>query len=79
MMFVHGFPGLVLLLAALFTLFVATALARTPIALWSHIAILICITQVAYYGLLPQIVIVGFAAGICWRENNPEEAALEPL
>jgi hypothetical protein len=79
MMFVHGFPGLILLLAALFTLFVATALARTPVALWSHIAILICITQVAYYGLLPQIVLVGFAAGICWRENHPDEAALEPL
>jgi hypothetical protein len=79
MMFVHGFPGLILLLAALLTLFVATALARTPTALWSHIAILIFIVQVPYYGLLPQIVVVGFAAGICWRENHPEEAALEPL
>jgi O-antigen ligase len=77
-MFSFGFPGLVLLFAALAALFVSTALARTPTALWAHIVILICITQVAYYGLLPQIVLLGFAAGICWRENHPEEAALEP-
>jgi hypothetical protein len=53
-------------------------LPRTETALWAHISILICITQVSYYGLLPQIVVVGIAAGICWRENNPREAALEP-
>jgi O-antigen ligase len=76
-MFSFGFPGLVLLFAALAALFVATAIARTATALWAHIVILICITQVAYYGLLPQIVLIGFAAGICWRENHPEEAALE--
>jgi O-antigen ligase len=77
-MFSFGFPGLILLFAALATLFVATAIARTPTALWAHIVILICITQVAYYGLLPQIVLLGFAAGICWRENHPDQAALEP-
>jgi len=37
----------------------------------------VCITQIAYYGLLPQIVVVGIAAGICWRENNPVLAARE--
>jgi polysaccharide biosynthesis protein PslJ len=77
-MFSFGFPGLLLLFAALSTLFVSTVIARTPTALWAHIVILICITQIAYYGLLPQIVLLGFAAGICWRENHPEEAALEP-
>jgi O-antigen ligase len=77
-MFSFGFPGLILLFATLATLFVSTAIARTPTALWAHITILVCITQVAYYGLLPQIVLLGFAAGICWRENHPEEAALEP-
>jgi O-antigen ligase len=77
-MFSFGFPGLILLIATLATLFVSTAIARTPTALWAHITILVCVTQVAYYGLLPQIVLLGFAAGICWRENHPEEAALEP-
>jgi O-antigen ligase len=77
-MFSFGFPGLFLLVAALISLFVSTLIARTPTALWAHIAILVCITQIAYYGLLPQIVLLGFAAGICWRENHPEEALLEP-
>lgn len=76
-MFCHGFPALAMLIVGLFTLFFATMLARTPTALWAHIAILICITQIPYYGLLPQLVVVGIAAGICWRENHPEEAALE--
>ena len=31
------------------------------------------ITQLPYYGLLPQFVLVGIAAGICWRENHPEK------
>jgi len=77
-MFSHGFPALFFMLGGLFVLFVATMLPRTQTALWAHISILICITQVSYYGLLPQIVVVGIAAGICWRENNPREAALEP-
>jgi polysaccharide biosynthesis protein PslJ len=76
-MFCHGFPGLAMLLVALGALFASTMLARTPTALWAHICILICITQVPYYGLLPQIVVVGVAAGIAWRENHPDEAAVE--
>ncbi len=76
-MFCHGFPALAMLLVAMFTLFFGTMIARTPTALWAHICILICITQIPYYGLLPQLVVIGIAAGICWRENHPEEAALE--
>ncbi len=76
-MFCHGFPALALILVAMFTLFFSTLLARTPTALWAHISILVCITQIPYYGLLPQFVVVGIAAGICWRENHPQEAELE--
>jgi hypothetical protein len=76
-MYCHGFPALAMLVVALFTLFFGTLLARTPTALWAHISILVCITQIPYYGLLPQFVIVGIAAGICWRENNRELAAVE--
>ena len=36
-MFCHGFPALAMLLVALFTLFFATLIARTPTALWAHI------------------------------------------
>ena len=71
-MFSHGFPGLALLLVALGTLLFATARARTPAALWAHICIFMAITQLPYYGLLPQFVLVGIAAGISWRENHPE-------
>lgn len=74
-MFSHGFVGLALLLVAMLTLAFATAKARTPTALWAHICIVICITQIPYYGLLPQIVVVGLAGGICWRENHPAAAA----
>ncbi len=55
-MFCHGFPALAMLLVAMFTLFFGTMIARTPTALWAHICILICITQIPYYGLLPQFV-----------------------
>ncbi len=71
-MFSHGFPFLVMLLAALVVLFATTFRCRNDTALWAHICIFMTITQLPYYGLLPQIVLVGFAAGICWRENRPE-------
>lgn len=71
-MFSHGFPGLALMLIALGALLFATFRARTPAALWAHICIFMAITQLPYYGLLPQFVLVGIAAGICWRENHPE-------
>jgi hypothetical protein len=76
-MYCHGFPALAMIVVALFTLFFGTLLARTPTALWAHISILVCITQIPYYGLLPQFVIVGIAAAICWRENNPKDAVFE--
>lgn len=78
-MFSHGFPAAIFLVVGLGVLFVCTMLPRTQTALWAHISILVCITQIAYYGLLPQIVVVGVAAGICWRENHPDEAAREAV
>ncbi len=76
-MFCHGFTAVVLLVVALGTLFATTFRARTPTALWAHIAILICIVQFPYYGLIPQLMLVGVAAGISWRENHPDEAVRE--
>lgn len=71
-MFSHGFPALALLLLTLATLFVTTFRCRTDTALWAHVCIFMTITQLPYYGLLPQFVLVGLAAGLCWRENHPE-------
>jgi O-antigen ligase len=76
-MFSHGFVGLGLLLIAMLALTVSTARARTPTSLWAHICIVIVLTQVPYYGLLPQFVVVGLAGGICWREEHPIAAAEE--
>jgi O-antigen ligase len=76
-MFSHGFVGLAFLLIGMIVLVLSTARARTPTAMWAHICIVIALTQVPYYGLLPQFVIVGIAAGICWREDHPQLAALE--
>jgi O-antigen ligase len=76
-MFSHGFVGLGFLLIAMVVLTLSTAKARTPTAMWAHICIVIALTQVPYYGLLPQFVLVGVAAGICWREDHPQLAALE--
>lgn len=67
----HGFPGLMLLLLAVASFVAASFRARTRTALWSHAAILIFAVQLPFYGLLPQIVVIGFAAGICWREDHP--------
>jgi hypothetical protein len=74
-MVAHGMPGLVLLLTALAALLAASARARTRTALWTHAAILIGVLQLPFYGLLPQVVVLGVAAGICWREDHPELAA----
>ena len=54
-MFSHGFVGLGFLLVAMVVLTLSTARARTPTAMWAHICIVIALTQVPYYGLLPQI------------------------
>jgi O-antigen ligase len=77
-MFSHGFPGVLLLVATLVALLGWTASARTPTALWAHIAIVMFSIQIFFYGLLPHVVLLGFAAGIAWRENHPVEAAEEP-
>ena len=69
-MFAHGFPALVMLFGAAAVLLVATARPKTKIALWSHLAIVVFAVQIPFYGLFPQIVLIGFAAGLAWRENR---------
>jgi O-antigen ligase len=69
-MVAHGIPGFVLLAVALVALLVGSFRARTARALWIHSVVLICIVQAPFYGLLPQIVLVGLAAGLCWREDH---------
>lgn len=69
-MFAHGFPALGLLVIATMALLIATARARTEMALWAHLAIVAFAVQIPFYGLFPQIVLVGVAAGVAIRENR---------
>jgi O-antigen ligase len=70
-MFSHGFPAVVLLFAAAATLLVATFRAQTRIAMAAHLSIVVFAVQIPFYGLFPQIVLIGVAAGVAWRENHP--------
>ncbi len=69
-MFSHGFPAVILLFALAAGLLASTFRARTPTAMAAHLAIVVFVIQIPIYGLLPQIVLVGAAAGIAWREQR---------
>lgn len=74
-MVAHGLPGFALLVIALVALLVGSFGARTRTGIWVHAAIVIGVIQTPFYGLLPQIVVLGVAAGVCWREEHPELTA----
>jgi O-antigen ligase len=63
-MVAYGLPGFILLLLWMIAVFLATLPAPNPIALWSHVAIIVFIVQVPIYGLQPQLALVGIAAGL---------------
>jgi polysaccharide biosynthesis protein PslJ len=67
----YGFPALIFLLAWMLLMFIATARAPNPTALWAHVAIVVFIVQAPIYGLLPQLVLIGIAAAIAARAQRP--------
>lgn len=70
LMYVHGFVGLVLFGTWLVTEVIASGRSiRTHGAWWVHLSLVIALVQVLYYGMQPQIVLVGVAAGIAYRER----------
>ena len=71
LMFSHGFPALVTLVSWLLVVTMRSARAPTQTALWAHVCLVIGLVQLPIYGLLPQVVLLGAAAGIAWREANP--------
>ena len=38
--------------------------------MWAHLAIVAFAVQIPFYGLFPQLVLVGVAAGVAIRENR---------
>lgn len=71
LMFVHGFVGLGLFLAWLGSEVLRSGRVRTADGWWTHLALVIGLVQVPFYGLLPQVVLLGIAAGLSHREDRP--------
>ncbi|MCU1368826.1 MAG: hypothetical protein JWO77_20 [Ilumatobacteraceae bacterium] len=69
LMFVHGFVGMALFLAWLGGEVLRSGRVRTADGWWTHLALVIGLVQVPFYGLLPQVVLFGIAAGLSHRED----------
>ena len=69
LMFVHGFVGMALFLGWLGLEVLRSGRVRTADGWWSHLALVIGLVQVPFYGLLPQVVLLGIAAGLSHRED----------
>lgn len=71
LMYVHGFVGLGLFLAWLGGEVLRSGRVRRRRDWWTHLSLVIALVQVPFYGLLPQVVIFGVAAGLSHREDQP--------
>ena len=69
-MYVYGLPALALLVVWLGTEVVKSAPSRAPGSMWTHLSLVIAFISTPVYGMLPQIVIVGIAAGIANRDAS---------
>ena len=69
LMFVHGFVGLGLFLGWLGGEVARSGRVRTSRGWWTHLALVIALVEVPFYGLLPQVVLFGIAAGLSHREE----------
>jgi hypothetical protein len=69
LMYVHGFVGLGLFLAWLGAEVWRSGQVATAEGWWTHLALVIGLVQVPFYGLLPQIVLFGIAAGLSHRQR----------
>ena len=69
LMFVHGFVGMALFLTWLGGEVLRSGRVRTADGWWTHLALVIGLVQVPFYGLLPQVVLFGIAAGLSHRED----------
>lgn len=69
LLFVHGFVGMALFVSWLVAEVLRSGRVRTADGWWTHLALLIGLVQVPFYGLLPQVVLLGIAAGLSHREE----------
>ena len=68
LMFIHGFVGLALFLAWIGIEVFRSGRIRDPLGFWTHLALVIAVVEVPYYGLQPHVVLIGLIAGIAHRE-----------
>ena len=69
LLFVHGFVATALFVGWLGGEVWRSGRVRTADGWWTHLALLIGLVQVPFYGLLPQVVLLGIAAGLSHREE----------
>lgn len=70
LMYVHGFVGLGLFIAWLGVEALRSGRVRNPKTWWTHLSLVIALVEVPFYGLLPQVVLFGVAAGLAHREDR---------
>lgn len=67
LLFVHGFIATGLYLGWLGLEIFRSAPSRSPGSLWFHTSLIIAGLQTLFYGMLPQVVLVGIVAGLAQR------------
>lgn len=68
-MYNHGFVALVLFLSWMLRTTWAALRTRRDVEVWSAVVLVIFVAQFGFYGLLPQLPIVGVAAGLVQRDR----------
>ena len=69
LMYVHGFVGLGLFLSWFGVEVLHSGRIRRSKTWWTHLSLIIALVEVPFYGLLPQVVLFGVAAGLAHREE----------
>jgi hypothetical protein len=77
LMYVHGWPALIFFMIWLGVEIVRSARIRGPDDWWPHLCLIIAGIQVIFYGLLPQIIYIGIAAGLARR--NAQRVRTAPV
>ncbi|MCU1455551.1 MAG: hypothetical protein JWN46_3697, partial [Acidimicrobiales bacterium] len=78
LMYCHGFVGLGLFSGWLVTEVLRSGRIRAPGGWWTHLSLLIALVQLPFYGMLPQVELIGLAAALAHRETGPGHSSAHP-
>jgi len=79
LMFVHGWPALLFFLIWIGGEIVRSARIRGPDDWWPHLSLIIAGVQIVFYGLMPQIILIGIAAGLARRNQRRPSRVSRPV